>query len=176
MASAIESVRAGFRASIRNSRSIDRCWAEVRSSSVTPTRAGQSIWEMRILSMAVLPVGLVERFAPGKSRLDIVPEGDGVFPQVPAQINDPSMPQVGKVAEALVDVLYVHPHVLNLIQQVKEVRRRFHIGRAVGAEAVERDPVADLLDLRIDPAHQGPLLARFAQQRPELRDQPAGFR
>src|SRR5678815_830428 len=111
----MESVRAGFRESIRNSRSIESCWAAARSSGVTPTFAEHSIFSIRILSMENLPVAFVERFTSGKTGFNVVPEGDAIFAQVPAQINDPPVSQVGKVTKPLVDILDMDTHLLYLI-------------------------------------------------------------
>src|SRR6185295_8692252 len=102
-----------------------RCFI-VRSSTVTPMAATQSIDEMRILSIVTCPfrpllVRFVERFAAGKTGFDVVPILDALFAELPAQVHNAPLTHVGEIAEPLVRVLEDDPHFLDVLNQKHEV-------------------------------------------------------
>src|ERR1019366_10462441 len=91
-----------------------------------------------------LPVGIVQGLAPGEAGFHVVPEFDGVFTQLPAEINHSSVPHVREVAKSLVDILKYNAHVTHSLKKTKEMRNGLDVFDAVGAVPIELSLVASL--------------------------------
>src|SRR5881397_3770281 len=130
-----------------------RCFM-VRSSGVTPIAVTQSIPEMKILSRsAPVPRSLVRLIQPlpaGEAGLDVMPVLDGLFTKLPTQVNQAALPHVGKITEALIDILEHDTHFLDLVNQEHQVRNGLHVGHTGFAEAIVRRLVAGFLDFRME--------------------------
>src|SRR5262245_24143323 len=94
---------------------------------------------------------------------------------MPTQVHNSPMSQVRKVAKPLIDILNMYAEILHLMEEIKKVGTRLYILHPLRGEPIERNLVADLLNLGIDATHLRPLLARFAQKGSELGDKLARF-
>src|SRR5437762_13918637 len=62
-----------------------------------------------------LPIRLIQRFAPRESRFDLVPVTNVFLTDLPAEINQSTLPQIRKVAQSLVGVFEENAHLLDLV-------------------------------------------------------------
>src|SRR5687768_12269779 len=140
----MESVLAAGRVSRVNSTSIESLCFWDRSFGVTPIATRQPSSEIRILSELVskmvkssfLAVRLVQGFSTGEPGFDVVPEGDGVLTEVPAQIDNAAVSHVGKVAKAFVDILNHNAQIFYLMKQDHQMSHRFDVLDAVRTETI----------------------------------------
>src|SRR5438874_775996 len=120
-------------------------------------------------------IRLVQRLPAAKARLDIVPIANRFFPELPAQIDHPSLPHVRKIAEALVDVLQQDAHFLDLVAEDHEVGNRIDVRHSKLAEPVLRTALPRLLNFRMKLADSSPFIRDLPEDRTELGNEVFSF-
>jgi hypothetical protein len=107
--------------------------------------------------------------------VDLVPPADLVFAKLPAKVHDPTLEEMGKIAQAHLQIFDQHAHVLNGPEVIADFFKGSDIVDAGVAPAPELRFCSGFFDLVFDANEDGFSLPYSLQMLFEVGDEPVGL-